>query len=240
MEAGIIHIIAVLFIILGATRIFSHYSIFDPWLERFSHTVIIALLIFAMSHFVEFLTMVVRGEYTDNTFAITANFYMMSIFAIAGGVEILLKKYNKKRNGFYGFLPWIFLALLAFFTITLLFGTLQISLKSDEAPMFLYVIFSLSIGIYGLFMVNKMGKVAPVIKTFTDYVSISILLVLLAVLSNILYEVFEEVLFISEIQIIYISHFTFYFALSVLFLSFKKLDKPGGIFTELQKIKSKK
>jgi hypothetical protein len=235
-KTGIIHIIAGLFIVLGVSRVFLHRSKFDPWLEKFVHTVIIALIIFSVSHFIEFLSLVVLKAHYDSSFVAVVNFYLMSILAIVAGAEILLKRYNPKRNWFLGFLPWVALILIAFFTIALLLKAVEVSLEPDSLAVVLYMVVSVLIGAYGLISVHNIGKVTSVIRPFAKYVFASILLVVIAIVPNILYEIFEDFLGIAERQSVYISHFTFYAALSILFLSFRKLNNLGGIYDDLAKI----
>jgi hypothetical protein len=64
---------------------------------------------------------------------------------------------------------------------------------------------------------------------FSLYIAISFALIAAAALQYVLYEALEDA-GLPVLQIIYVSHFFFYAALSLLFLSFPKLARLGGIY----------
>lgn len=68
---------------------------------------------------------------------------------------------------------------------------------------------------------------------FVNYLAISIGMVVFAALPNIFYELMEDKLNIPELQIIYLSHFTFYAALSIIFLAFGRLSNLAGVYKDL-------
>ena len=53
-DSGAIHGIAILFIVLAGSRLFTRYYLFDPELKILLRTSLVAMGFFALSHFIEF------------------------------------------------------------------------------------------------------------------------------------------------------------------------------------------
>lgn len=230
--SGIIHIIALLFIVLAITRVYFHYYTYDPVLEKFLHASIAALLVFGASHIVEFLSIIVLKTYQDTTFASVAQFYMASILLITVGTEIFLRKHDRRSYLFIGFLSSV-IAFLFGFTAFILKNDQFISLEPDEPVVYIYMTALIAIGILGVWQMIRIKKLVPIMSGFVNYLTVAIGMVVIATIPNIFYEVMEHGLGIPEMQVTYLSHFTFYAALSVLFLAFGRLSTLGGIYKDL-------
>src|SRR3989344_6612019 len=67
-RTGIIHIIAIGFVVLALIRAFFHYYTYDHILEKFIHSCLIAMFVFAISHLVEFFSFIVLHRYADSVY----------------------------------------------------------------------------------------------------------------------------------------------------------------------------
>ena len=97
-EKGIIHLLAVIFVILGVSRIFVHYEVFDRFLKPFLLGGVAALIIFALSHLVEFLGFMLFHTYSDAVFINVVNFYIISMLMVTIGAEYFLCKVSGKSS----------------------------------------------------------------------------------------------------------------------------------------------
>lgn len=237
-ETGLIHIIAVAFVVLATSRIFLHYYTFDPVLEKFLHAVLFGLLIFAGSHILEFISFEVLHEYKDAVFANVVNVYIISLIAIAIGAEIFIRSY---RSGSRLLISLLILAaaLPVFLIVALLLNSRLVSLEPYNFAPYIYAAVVVSVGILAFLKTSRIKKMVPVTTGFSSYVLAGIVLIVLATLPNIFYEFLQNSIGIPEYQTVYFSHFTFYLALSAMFLAFRKLSYLGGIYEDL-KILAKK
>ena len=87
MNTGLIHGVAILFIILAVSRIFFHYYTYDPFFEKIVHGVLGASIIFAASHIYEYASMNIYHTYKDSTFINAINFYLIGFMLIIIGTE---------------------------------------------------------------------------------------------------------------------------------------------------------
>ena len=232
---GLIHLIAVLFIILAVARIFVHYYTFDPILERFLYASLAAFIVFTVSHIVEFTSMMVFKIYRDATFANVVNFYLISILTLAIGAELFLKVYHGRTSRLIMLLSGIIAAILILIAAFLINPEL-ISLEPDSWMPFAYVLALFGAGFYGIFKMLQIRKLVPIAVGFVNYLVAAIALIMLAALFGIFYEFLEEYLGIAGYQIIYFSHFAFYAALSLMFLAYAKLSYLGEFYEEIKKI----
>jgi hypothetical protein len=69
-------------------------------------------------------------------------------------------------------------------------------------------------------------------KGFTAYLAMMCVLIAAAALHYVLYDILKDI-GLPLVQIVYLSHFCFYAALSVLFLAFPRIVQKGGMYADL-------
>ena len=234
-ESGLIHAIAILFIILAVSRAFGHYYTYDPILEKFFHASLVALAVFAASHLVEFFSIEVLKEYKDATFAEVANLYLVSLLFIIIGAEFFLKIRHswaviiQKISG-------VAIFILLAFSAALLINDRLVSLEPERPTPYIYAGLIFIVGLTAIVEVLKIKQLVSITRSFTNYLSAAIVLIIFAAVPNIFYELLEKGFGIAEYKIVYFSHFAFYAALSLLFLAFGKLSFLGGVYEDLKKL----
>ncbi len=234
-ESGVIHIIAVVFVLLAGLRIAYHHYTYDPILEKFVHMCLAAMGVFALAHIVEFFSLVVLGHYPDSVYVNVANMYLISLLLIVIGAEAFLRVYRVRS----AWLIWVAATIItALFSLSILILTNPdlVSLETDSIMPFLYCAAVLTIAIVALFKAWQIKKLVGLIGGFVNYLFVAVILISLAVLPNIFYEYLVHMLHVSEHQADYLSHFAFYAALSVLFLAFSRLNHLGGILDEVSQL----
>jgi len=233
-DTGIIHGIAVLFIILASTRIFQKYYLFDPEIRNMLRYSLWAMAFFAVSHFVEFASFVLFRTYTDAAFANVINFYVASLLFMAMGSEQVFVAYEKRskvRMKAYAVAIAFFIGL----TFLFIWKNALISLEPDEIAPYAYAAVVLGVGIYGFRQWRRVGKLYPWFGGFVKLMTQATTLIMLATFPNIFYELLEHV-GVEEVQSIYLSHFTFYAALSVMYLAYGDSLKIGGIHKDIREM----
>lgn len=231
-ESGLIHGIAVLFIFLAATRIFTRYYLFDPELKILLRSSLVAMGFFALSHFLEFAAYEIFHGYSDAAFANVINFYAISILTMLYGAETVIVRYRKKGEWL---LAAIAIAIAGLVVLTALFmsGTLSVSLEPDEPTPYIYAALMLFSWALCLLRWRRISKMYAWFGRFTNTVMLSAFMVVLAAMPNIFYDLFEH-FGIEKIQSIYLSHFTFYAAISVMYLAYDQVQNLGGLHKDLR------
>lgn len=232
---GLIHLVAVLFIVLAVARIFVRYYTFDPFLEKFLYASLAAFIVFTVSHIVEFTSIMVFKIYRDATFANVVNFYLISILILAVGAEMFLKVYNGRTSRLIMLLSGI-IAVICIFIGAFLINPNLISLEPDSWMPYAYALALFGAGFYGIFKMLQIRKLVPIAVGFVNYLVSAIALIMLAAMFNVFYEFLEDYLKIADYQIIYLSHFAFYAASSLMFLAYAKLSYLGEFYEEIKKI----
>lgn len=236
-NTGIIHIIAIGFVALALVRVFFHYYTYDHILEKFIHACLAAMAIFAISHLVEFFSFVILHRYADAVYANVANFYLISLLLIAIGTESFLR-ILQGRSAFV-----IRVLTIAIIGLSLLIGALikndqLISLETTSLAPMIYTVATLAAIGLCLSKMWQIKKRVDFMPDFINYLSISIILIGVATLTNVYYEFFVDLFGLPEYQAVYFSHFAFYASLSFLFLAFSKISHLGGMLEEVKKLNS--
>ncbi|TSA43915.1 hypothetical protein D4R49_01535 [bacterium] len=232
-ETGLIHLIAILFIALAILRSFYHHYTYDPILEKFVHASLFALLVFAGSHIIEYVSMMFLNRYVDAVFANVANFYLISTFAIIIGAtyfsSINHKTYSSLLRGF----SYAIIAVLLLFSLFLFANDRAISLDTQSGASYVYTFMLIVTGVLAAIEIVRIRRLTPIMSGFTKYLLAALIAILVAILPNIFYEVLGDA-GIPSYASIYVSHFLFYAALSLFFLAFKKMSYLGGVYEDLK------
>ncbi len=235
-RTNLIHVIALFFIVLAFLRVRAHYYSFDVYFENVIHAGFIAMAIFAASHIFEAISFVEFHAYSDAVFASVVHFYLASFLVIIIGTELFFKKIYSRSYA----LAWILvlgIAALAILTFYVMKNASMISLEPGSIAVPLYTVVALSIGAYAFFRLWQIKKHVPLATQFVNYYMAALFLIGIAALINVYYEVLVDKFNVPEFQVIYLSHFVFYGALSVIFLAFGNMHNLGGIYQGLDQSK---
>ncbi len=223
-RTGLIHGIAILFIGLAVSRVFFRYYTYDPILEKFIHASLFAMAVFAVSHVIEFVSMMVFKAYGDTVFANVANLYLIGILSmIIGSGHFVKHKYPvyTKVLKWFSFAS-IFILIALSLSFLLIYS--HISLDPDGFLPYAYAVVLLLVGTLAIIEITKIKKLTDIAKGFGNYLTAAVALILLSALINIFYEVSLSFFGVAENVSIYIGHFVFYAALSLFFLSYQKFS----------------
>lgn len=233
-KTGLIHLIILPFIALIISRIFYHHYTHDPLFEKFVHGTLAASSLFALSHIFEYISMHIYNMPEDMIFAGVINLTLAGFIVIAISAESFLRIIANRS---------IYLTALLFTALFSLLGTSVLFLYYPtiisfdvNSTSYLYTLLLIACAFIGLSIVLKMKNIVPASNAFINLLLPSLLMVLISTLPYIFHEFIKNwSAFVSEHQIIYLSHFIFSIALSLLFIAFTKLDW-SGIFEEVRKM----
>ncbi len=234
-ETGIIHLIAILFVVLAISRIFVHYDVYDRFLKLLIIGGSVALVILSLSHIVEFLGYVVFKTYEDAIFINVVNFYVISMLVVTVGAEYFI--HALKRNPITT-ISVLITGIVAFFflTLSIFLKKISVSLEPNEAIVYVYGAIVLVTLFFSINYLSKIKREVPIMSGFVDYFIASFILIALSALQYVFYDVLQKT-GMPMLQIVYISHFLFYGALSFIFLAFARLTNLGGVYKEADEYK---
>ncbi len=236
-QTGVIHMIALVFVILGISRVFVHYDAYDRYLRLLIRGGSVALLIFSASHLVEFLGYMYFKTYTDGIFVNVINFYIMSMLAVAIGAEYFLRTLKRGRMITIVVLG---MGVAVFFLLTILIFLNQVSVSLEPSGAIPYI-YGLLVIMSSVFSINRLVNIkkhVSIMVGFVNYFIAAFILIAISSLQYVFYDVFQG-LGMPDFQIVYVSHFLFYGALTLMFLAFVRLTDLGGIYQEAQKTEQK-
>ncbi len=229
LDYGIIHIIALFFLLLGISRVFVHYNTFDQYLNPLTIGSVAALLLFSVSHLMEYFGLNSKGEYSDALYIDVTNLYMTGMLLVAIAAQYFIHKRDKT--------PITLLLLIVSFIISLvvtalcLLRTIEISIEPDEPIIYIYSLIVVIVSIVSAHRLHRIGRAVSIMHNFAGYVAVAFVLIAASSLHYSLYELLEHA-GVPVMQIIYINHFLFYAALSLIFLAFSHLSKLGGLYAK--------
>lgn len=230
-EIGIIHMLAVFFVVLAILRSFFHYYSHDPILEKFIHGSALAFFIFSISHLFEFLAEHIF-ELNDNLIAINvAYLYILGLVVMIIGADLVI--YNVRKNNLKEIAVFGLLAAISTIIIALSFtSAARLFLELDLLMLAIHLIIPATIGALAFARVASIGRALPYINNFVFYNKIAIVLIVCSILLEISHEKAQS-FGIPEEPISYAGHMIFYAALSVVFLSFRAIASPKGIYENI-------
>ena len=236
-KTGIIHLIAIVFVILGISRIFIHYDAYDRYLRLLIRGGSVALVIFSISHLVELLGYVYFKNYVDAIFINVINFYIISMLAVAIGAEYFLRTLKRGRMTTIVVLG-MGVAVFFILTILILFNKVLVSLEPDGLTPYIYGLLVVVASVFSINRLVSIKKHVSIMVGFVNYFIAAFVLITISALQYVFYDVLEG-LGMPDFQVVYVSHFLFYGALTLMFLAFVRLTDLGGIYKEAQKTEQK-
>lgn len=234
-EKGIIHIIAILFIVAATVPLARNYYLADPIFKKFLNASILAFIVFAVSHVSEYLLFARQTAYSDHVFAVAINLYISSILIMLFGTEVFLRAYSSyHRSRIPLIVAAITIGALVIFSGFLATGSEFLSLEPNSIVPYLYAAAALVIAIL---LLREMKRVrhamSDAFATFFRYLSAMLGFVGVSLFAYIFYEFIEHA-GVPEVQIVYINHFFFYGGLSIMLLAFEDLLNVGGIVKDIR------
>lgn len=235
-ESGLIHGIALVFIISVAIVLSQQYYLADPILKKFVNSCLVAFVVFSASHITEFLGYRFFGAYGDHLFALALNFYLISLLVMISGSEIFLLAYGgyqKSRRAMVS--ANIAIGALVLFSTLLFVRTSWISLEPDEFAPYLYMLAVLAVAVLLERRISALTKALSQLTPFFSLLRGMVIFVTAASCFYALYEIIVDYLGIPEYQIIYFSHFFFYGGMSLMFIAFQRLSTfSGGLIDDIK------
>ncbi len=232
-RTGIIHIIAIVFVILGISRIFIHYDAYDRYLRPLIRGGSVALVTFAASHLVEILGYMYFKATVDAIFINVVNFYIMSMLIVAIGAEYFLRAL--KREGMTKIIVLgAAVAVFSLLTILIFMNRISVSLEPGGSVPYIYSLLVVASSIFSINRLFNVKRRVSIMAGFINYFIAAFVLITISALQYVLYDVLPG-LGIPGFQILYVSHFLFYGALTLIFLAFVRLSDLGGVYQETQK-----
>ncbi len=232
-ESGLIHLITIFFLVLAILRIFSYYYTYDPILEKFVLMSLISLITFSIAHLIMFISLDILHKHGYAVIVNLVNFYLISLIILIIGTEYFSKINYKLSSFLIKTLPIVIIILLIT-TIIFFVNDQMVSLKIGSLMPYIYTALILIVGLLAIMEVSKIKKLTAVAVGFVNYLTGAIIFIIASTLIFILHS-FIASFGIPEYQVSYFSHFTFYAALSLVFLAFTKLSYLGGLYEELRK-----
>ncbi|OHA79305.1 MAG: hypothetical protein A2747_02580 [Candidatus Yonathbacteria bacterium RIFCSPHIGHO2_01_FULL_44_41] len=233
-ETGLMHAIAIVFVVLILIRIFSEYAFSDHILRRFLKIQLGFFLFLGFVHVYEYFGLhysLIDHEAIELSAMLA---YLVWILGVLIGLESVFRIYYKKSAA-------LIATLYAFLLVGVL-GIIVLNVSSHElieemeewiplTGFSLIVVF----GALAIASTRKIRKIMPVFKEYSHYAIPAIILMVLTALS----EYFEsthyllDVLDITDTQNLYFAHYFMFAAFSLLLIGFGKLKKPKGIYADM-------
>ncbi len=235
MSTGLIHLIAIVFIVLGIGRIFVHYEVYDQFLKPLIYGGIVTLILFAISHVLEYAGYAVFYLPYGTIAVNVVNFYLMGLLMIALSVVYFLKRLEKGL-AIYGYILALGMVITLLAMIIFYLRPGLVNLSPSSWMMYLYTLAVVGVTALGIGWLRRLKKHVSILTNFIDYFNAALVMIAISAMFYVLNELLAKI-GVEYMQIMYISHFVFYGALSLIFLSFVRLSRLGGIYAALDEDK---
>lgn len=231
-ETGLVHVLAIVFISLIIIRIFTDYAFSDYILKGFLRIQLAFFLFLGFVHIYEYLgeyVFLLREDVVQLTVMASYFVWLLSLFL---ALAFVLRIYYKKS-------PMIMVGLWSFFGLCIV-GLVAPSLSPGVVAWFplwfpkLIILGIIVVGIAGILAIKRLCEIMPV---FTEYSHYAIPATIFLIFAS-FFEYFEasgylQIIGISDVQNLYLSHFSVYIAFSLLLVGFGKLKRPQGIYADM-------
>jgi len=235
MQSGLIHLIALLFIGLGVARIFIHYDVYDRFLRPLIYGGIAVLILFAVSHILEYLNYAVFYLPFHMIAADVVNFYLIGLLIVTLSATSFLEGIEKEA-GIYRYILSLVMIVLIVATVRDYLNPSSVDLGPDKWLMYVYAIAVAGATGLGVYWLLRLKKYEKILVNFINYFNAAFIMIGVSATFYVFSEIFEEV-GIDDMQVMDISHFLIYGALSLMFLSFVSLAKLGGLYEAVEEEK---
>lgn len=232
-ESGLIHLIAVVFVLLCAYTVSSFRHLQGGSFFTIFKGFLIALALFSLVHIVEYLAVIgLIGERLEELADFNVMvFYAVGFISILIGFKNVLGIYHGSQSK-VKLLYWMVVPMVLISFFVFIKGDVEF-FGSEIILSLLMVALNVIIGALVIFKSLEIEKIMSMFKHFMRYMRYSFILVIVAVLFEFL-EIFG-LSFIPDTQITYLTHFAFYIALGFQLLAFRQLFNLGGVYEDLEK-----
>lgn len=231
-ETGLIHAVAIVFVVLIIIRILSDYAYGDAILKTFSKIQVGFFLFLGIIHVYEYLGLNVlpmRAEIVE--FTVLAA-YLLWFLGNVVALEFMFRSYTKKAT-FWCIPGCLLTALLAGYLLWLNFShTLIDALPSWVPHAALLAVFVLAIGTS--VALSRLKVIMPIFGGYGKYAIAANVFVAIVAFSE--YTEATGLLTdrgFSATQNLYLSHYPVFIALSLLLIAVGKFKRPTGIYADL-------
>lgn len=223
-NSGLLHWTYVLFVLASIYLIFSRYKLYDPILSQLLNFSIIALLIFAAAHILEFTNSGMNAE---------INLHLAGLVALIFGAELIMKHYHRRSAA--GLWLWGILAAV-FLLIPVIFLWKNISLEFTGAVLWTYGAAIIVIESLLLAYLHRVAQVFSLLRNFSRHIAWASLFIVLALIIVLTGNTLLSRVGIPAYQIEYFIHFSLYAALTFIFTAFLRLSELGGTYAINEKV----
>lgn len=232
-NTGIIHGIALLFIVLVIIRIFNRPNIYDPILGSYTLAAIVAMAIFAAAHSVELLRVVVFKSQSHVSYANMINLILLAVIlvALAIGAEAFIWRLERRGRLILNTFAILLSLLLVVASYVVLNPNIH-WLPAGSPQLYVYAAATTILCALVLWKILQVRGKVVFMGGFTKYLVAAVILIDFNMIANIFHEQLQTA-GVPEHQLIYFNHFIFYIVLSMFFLSFSQLRHLGGILDEI-------
>ena len=239
-RTGLIHLLAVIFVGLGLLRLWVHPDVHDRFLKPFINRGILALLILAASHILEYISFRYLRLPRQTIYANIINFYLASLLLVTSGIEVFLKNYREafaKGSNTSKIIIFATTSGVMSFLVLIVFLAMSpkvIQLNPSSWQMYTYVLITVLVATLGIWRLTFLKKHVSIMVEFVNYFIAAFILISTGAILSAL----EEVIVAQgtpSIQITFAHHFLFYGSLSLIFLAYQQLIHLGGSYEELEK-----
>ena len=193
------------------------------------------MIIFSVSHLVELLGYVYFKIYTDAIFINVINFYIISMLAVTIGAEYFLRALKKGR-AITVMVMGAGVAVFFLLTILIFLNQISVSLEPSGATPYIYGLLVVTTPIFSINRLIKIKRHVSIMIGFVNYFIAAFTLITISALQYVFYDVLQG-LGMPDFQIVYVSHFLFYGALTLMFLAFVRLANLKGVYVEIESYK---
>ncbi|MBI5798404.1 MAG: hypothetical protein HZB10_00540 [Candidatus Yonathbacteria bacterium] len=231
-ETGLMHAIAIVFVGLIILQIFTDYAFSDRILKGFLRVQLGFFLFLGLVHFYEYLglhILMLDSEIVEISVAIS---YLMWFLGMLLALEFVSRIYYQRS----GFVMKILVALISFVALVLIAlhvvpdATVYLPVWFPEMVLFVIVVLAFA----EISSLVKMRKIMPVFEGYSNYAIPAMTILFLAAFSEYAESTgILNLIGLSDVQNLYISHFLIYAVLSLLLIGFGKLKRPKGIYADM-------
>lgn len=225
-ETGLVHAIAIVFVVLIIARIFSDYEHSYKEIKGFLVVQLAAFFLLGIVHVYEYLGLHVLNLNSSVVELSVVMSYMIWFLCLLLSLELVSRAYYGGR----GIVMWMLIAIISLVSLVLIGINISSSLVSylPSAIGQMMLVFMVALAIMEVSSLAGVKQVLPVFFGFSNYsIPATMLLFVSAFFEYIESSGILSLFRMPDTQITYISHFLIYAVLSLLFVAIGKLKIPG-------------
>ena len=231
-ESGMIHAVAIVFVVLIVIRILSDYAYGDAMLKTFSKIQVGFFLFLGIIHVYEYLGLNVLPMRAEIVEFSVLSAYLLWFLGNVIALEFMFRSYTKRAT-FWCIPGCLLTGLLTVYLVWLNFSHNLIDALPSWAPhAALFAVFALAIGTS--VALSRLKVIMPIFENYGKYAIAANVFVAIVAFSE--YTEATGILTdrgFSATQNLYLSHYPVFIALSLLLVAVGKFKRPTGIYADL-------